>query len=49
MPIFIAIITQLRVYARGFDFLPMDIYKARARHFQVPDCAGDGRREVEIF
>ena len=23
------------MYARGFDFLPMDIYKARARHFQV--------------
>ena len=23
------------MYARGFDFLPLDIYKARARHFQV--------------
>ena len=23
------------MYARGFDFLPMDIYKARARNFQV--------------
>ena len=23
------------MYARGFDFLPMDIYKARARHFQI--------------
>ena len=23
------------MYARGFDFLPMDIYKAKARHFQV--------------
>ncbi len=23
------------MYARGFDFLPIDIYKARARHFQI--------------
>ncbi len=23
------------MYARGFDFLPMDIYKAKARHFQI--------------
>ena len=23
------------MYARGFDFLPIDIYKAKARHFQI--------------
>ena len=23
------------MYARGFDFLPLDIYTAKARHFQV--------------
>ena len=23
------------MYARGFDFLPLDIYRAKARHFQV--------------
>ena len=23
------------MYARGFDFLPLDVYKAKARHFQI--------------
>ena len=25
------------MYARGFDFVPIDIYKAKARHFQIID------------
>ena len=25
------------MYARGFDFMPIDIYKAKARHFQIID------------
>ncbi len=25
------------MYARGFDFVPIDIYKAKARHFQIMD------------
>ncbi|MEY8337181.1 PolC-type DNA polymerase III [Lachnospiraceae bacterium 62-35] len=25
------------MYARGFEFLPLDIYQARARHFQIID------------
>ncbi len=23
------------MYARGYDFMPMDLYKAKARHFQI--------------
>ena len=25
------------MYARGYDFVPLDIYKAKARHFQIID------------
>jgi len=25
------------MYARGFDFMPIDIYRAKARHFQIID------------
>ena len=25
------------MYARGFEFTPIDIYKAKARHFQIVD------------
>ena len=25
------------MYARGFDFTPIDIYRAKARHFQIID------------
>ena len=25
------------MYARGFEFMPIDIYKAKARHFQIID------------
>ena len=25
------------MYARGYDFMPIDIYKARARHFRIID------------
>ncbi len=25
------------MYARGFDFMPLDIYRAKARHFQIID------------
>ena len=27
----------LEFYERGFEFMPMDIYKAKARHFQIID------------
>lgn len=27
----------LEFYERGFDFMPIDIYKAKARHFQIID------------
>ena len=27
----------LEFYARGFEFVPIDVYKAKARHFQVID------------
>lgn len=27
----------LEFYARGFEFMPIDVYKAKARHFQVID------------
>ncbi|WP_313186781.1 helix-hairpin-helix domain-containing protein, partial [Lacrimispora sp.] len=25
------------MYARGYDFMPIDIYRAKARHFQIID------------
>ena len=25
------------MYARGFDFLPIDLYRAKAKHFQIVD------------
>ena len=27
----------LEFYERGFEFIPIDIYKAKARHFQIVD------------
>ena len=37
------------MYARGFDFVPIDIYKAKARHFQIIDgkmCIRDREKAI---